>query len=202
MTNKELFLSHIPKDGSGIGNGSLLALLSWNQSVYDAVKTELLGEGVIAPGRGRGGSVKLANPTEERRQPEPAPRREPVTNDVSYGASAEAVQEASAEIEEEQPKVSSEESAESADDPVLVYCDTDDEAVAVIEKMKTRYKKTRFYSTKVGAELKIQIQLINFGGKKQALSPDILENARQIARDVIKPAELPPPQPQSEEPTV
>nr|WP_299379574.1 site-specific DNA-methyltransferase [uncultured Halomonas sp.] len=63
---RELVLSQVPDDGSTIGNTKLLRQLS-NQGVkadrtdYDRVRDALVVEGVLGKGRGKGGSVYLAN---------------------------------------------------------------------------------------------------------------------------------------------
>jgi hypothetical protein len=59
---KSEFLARIPADGSGIGNKSLRELLDWDLERYHSVREELVQEGVIRLGRGRGGSVSLIRP--------------------------------------------------------------------------------------------------------------------------------------------
>jgi len=66
------FLEHIPKDGSTIGNSVLQRALGWNEERYYAVRDRLLDEGVLARGRGRGGTVRLVQV--EVRAGEPRPR--------------------------------------------------------------------------------------------------------------------------------
>jgi type I restriction enzyme M protein len=46
--------------GGTAGNGRLRELLGWDEATYEAVKGELLTAGRLLPGRGRGGSVSLA----------------------------------------------------------------------------------------------------------------------------------------------
>jgi adenine-specific DNA-methyltransferase len=62
---RDLILFHVPEDGSSIGNMALLALLrelvpGLSDEEYSAAKDELVDEGVLGKGRGRGGSVFLA----------------------------------------------------------------------------------------------------------------------------------------------
>nr|WP_298410483.1 site-specific DNA-methyltransferase [uncultured Halomonas sp.] len=63
---RELILSHVPDDGSIIGNTKLLRQLA-SQGVerdradYDRVRDVLVAEGILGKGRGKGGSVYLAN---------------------------------------------------------------------------------------------------------------------------------------------
>ncbi|MFG1265081.1 class I SAM-dependent DNA methyltransferase [Xanthobacter aminoxidans] len=58
---KDKFVASLQELGGSAGNGRLLEALAWERATYDAVKAELIDEGVILPGRGRGGSVRLAN---------------------------------------------------------------------------------------------------------------------------------------------
>lgn len=62
---RDLILAHIPEDGSAIGNLALLALLreqvpGLSDEDYAAAKDDLVAEGLLGKGRGRGGSVFLA----------------------------------------------------------------------------------------------------------------------------------------------
>lgn len=59
-----LILASVPEDGSAIGNMALLALLretmpELTDEAYGATKDDLLAEGLLGKGRGRGGSVYL-----------------------------------------------------------------------------------------------------------------------------------------------
>ncbi|TYC51631.1 site-specific DNA-methyltransferase [Rhodobacterales bacterium] len=58
----DLILSLTPEDGSSIGNGALVALLreqlpNLTEEEYEAARDELIEEGLLERGRGRGGSV-------------------------------------------------------------------------------------------------------------------------------------------------
>jgi type I restriction enzyme M protein len=44
--------------------GSLRETLQWDEATYNAVKEDLLAEGIVTPGRGRGGSASLSNVAE------------------------------------------------------------------------------------------------------------------------------------------
>ena len=54
-----LFLEKLENLGGSAGNGKLQSLLNLDDAQYEAVKAELIAEGKIETGRGRGGSVKL-----------------------------------------------------------------------------------------------------------------------------------------------
>lgn len=61
---RDLILSSLPEDGSTMGNMALLALLretmpGLSKEDYDAARDELVDEGLIGKGRGRGGAVYL-----------------------------------------------------------------------------------------------------------------------------------------------
>ncbi len=46
--------------GGSAGNGKLRELLGWDEATYEAVKAPLIARGQLRSGRGRGGSVSLA----------------------------------------------------------------------------------------------------------------------------------------------
>ena len=51
-------LAHVPEDGSTIGNGALIRLLGWSGDQYWSVRDELIEDGRIQKGKGRGGTVR------------------------------------------------------------------------------------------------------------------------------------------------
>lgn len=61
---RDIILANVPEDGSAIGNLAMLALLreispGLTNDEYDAAKDELVAEGLLGKGRGRGGSIFL-----------------------------------------------------------------------------------------------------------------------------------------------
>jgi type I restriction enzyme M protein len=65
--------------GGSAGNGRLRETLEWDETSYEAVKADLLSRRLIVSGRGRGGSVALADGSEleasgNGQAPSPAPR--------------------------------------------------------------------------------------------------------------------------------
>lgn len=65
LSLRDLILAHVPEDGSAIGNLALLALLreqvpGLSDEDYAAAKDDLVAEGLLGKGRGRGGTVFLA----------------------------------------------------------------------------------------------------------------------------------------------
>ena len=60
---KQALVDALRKAGGKSGNISLRAALGWNESLYESVKTALIGEAAIESGQGRGGSVKIAGLT-------------------------------------------------------------------------------------------------------------------------------------------
>lgn len=69
------FINTLKELGGSAGNGSLSAELGWADSTYQRIKARLIEEGRIVPGRGRGGSVALA----EGKAPARAGKAEPRT---------------------------------------------------------------------------------------------------------------------------
>ena len=69
------FINTLEDRGGSAGNGSLSAALGWADSTYQRIKARLIEEGRIVPGRGRGGSVALA----EGKAPGRAGKAEPRT---------------------------------------------------------------------------------------------------------------------------
>ena len=55
------FLGALAALGGAAGNGRLRETLEWDEASYEAVKADLLARRLIVPGRGRGGSVALAD---------------------------------------------------------------------------------------------------------------------------------------------
>ncbi len=57
-----MLLAQVPRDGSAIGNTSLRNALGWPELQYDEVRQDLVADGTLRLGQGRGGSVRLAVP--------------------------------------------------------------------------------------------------------------------------------------------
>lgn len=70
QAQKDRFVATLTELGGSAGNGRLRETLQWDEAVYAEVKDELVAEGVVTPGRGRGGSVSLGGTVETE---EPAP---------------------------------------------------------------------------------------------------------------------------------
>lgn len=69
---KDKFVAALTELGGSAGNGRLREALQWEEAAYNAVKDELVAEGIVTPGRGRGGSVSLGGSVEAEAE-EPAP---------------------------------------------------------------------------------------------------------------------------------
>lgn len=72
QAQKDRFVAALTELGGSAGNGRLREALQWDEAAYNAVKDELVAEGVVTPGRGRGGSVLLGG-AEEVEAEEAAP---------------------------------------------------------------------------------------------------------------------------------
>ncbi|AVT77914.1 type I restriction-modification system, DNA-methyltransferase subunit M [Rhodopseudomonas palustris] len=82
QARKEKFLAVLAELGGSAGNGRLRDALQWQETTYDAVKDELVAEGAILPGRGRGGSVALAKAAKiepKKAEPKQTPATPPAT---------------------------------------------------------------------------------------------------------------------------
>ena len=64
QARKDRFLAVLTELGGSAGNGRLRETLQWAEATYNGVKDELVAEGVVTLGRGRGGSVSLAGKSE------------------------------------------------------------------------------------------------------------------------------------------
>lgn len=78
-TLRELILSIVPEDGSSIGNQALLSAMreffpEVTEAEYLGAKEQLVQQGILAKGRGRGGSVHRSNG--HGHAPPPLPRNE------------------------------------------------------------------------------------------------------------------------------
>lgn len=60
---ESLFLETIRSVGNSSGNQSLRSTLGWDESSYDRIKSSLVAQNLIIPGKGKGGSVKIAEPS-------------------------------------------------------------------------------------------------------------------------------------------
>jgi type I restriction enzyme M protein len=60
QARKDRFLAVLTELGGSAGNGRLREILQWAEATYNGVKDDLVAEGVVMLGRGRGGSVSLA----------------------------------------------------------------------------------------------------------------------------------------------
>lgn len=60
QAKKDEFIAALTELGGSAGNGRLREALQWMEATYNGVKDDLLAEGTIVLGRGRGGSVAIA----------------------------------------------------------------------------------------------------------------------------------------------
>jgi type I restriction enzyme M protein len=79
QAKRDKFVAALRVLGGSAGNGRLREALAWAEATYSSVKNALVAEGLIVPGRGRGGSVSLANVGDVLAAPETKPLAAPVT---------------------------------------------------------------------------------------------------------------------------
>lgn len=94
---RDLVLSLIPEDGSTIGNRALLAILredlpDLTDEDYHAVRDQLIAEGVLAKGRGQGGSVSRAGLDGPKAVTTTKPKAAPIASGSGSAAYAHADQ--------------------------------------------------------------------------------------------------------------
>ena len=100
MTRQSLrdkFISVLTELGGSAGNGKLRETLGWADATYNAVKEELIDDGIVTPGRGRGGSVAIAAaaesppvaPAKPAQTDRPARAERPNGNGANVGYEAE-----------------------------------------------------------------------------------------------------------------
>jgi type I restriction enzyme M protein len=84
---KDMFVAALTELGGSAGNGRLRDVLQWDEAVYNAVKDELVAEGVVTPGRGRGGSLSLGGAVEAETEEAPpvAARAKPARGNGNGG---------------------------------------------------------------------------------------------------------------------
>ena len=61
QAQKDRFVAALTALGGSAGNGKLRDALGWDVATYDAVKQALIDDRAINPGRGRGGSISIAD---------------------------------------------------------------------------------------------------------------------------------------------
>ena len=61
QAQKDSFLKALAEIGGSAGNGRLRDTLGWDEATYSKVKQVLIDSGAITPGRGRGGSISIAD---------------------------------------------------------------------------------------------------------------------------------------------
>jgi type I restriction enzyme M protein len=77
LTEKKIALLDLLAKNLSLGNAKARELLGLNEAAYESLKAEMLGEGKIVLGRGRGGSIKLAEVYEPNAmRPHPRPLSE------------------------------------------------------------------------------------------------------------------------------
>ena len=88
------FLAALANLGGSAGNGHLRETLRWDEVAYTTVQSALIASGAIVPGRGRGGSVALANSPATTPQPDlldpPATPAKPAAKPTSKRAASPA----------------------------------------------------------------------------------------------------------------
>jgi type I restriction enzyme M protein len=68
QAHKDRFVEALTELGGSAGNGRLREALQWDEATYNAVKEDLVAEGAITQGRGRGGSVFVGDVAEAEAQ--------------------------------------------------------------------------------------------------------------------------------------
>lgn len=83
--------------GGSAGNQKLVQILGWSQTDYEWVRDYLIQQGTLRQGRGRGGSVQLADEKEKSKAKklvattEPKPRGRPAKYSLAYDEAQEEI---------------------------------------------------------------------------------------------------------------
>ena len=86
QVQRDRFVAALKELGGSAGNGRLRDALQWDEAAYNAVRDELVAEGVVTPGRGRGGSVSLGGAVEvDAAEPAPVALRAKPARDNGNG---------------------------------------------------------------------------------------------------------------------
>jgi type I restriction enzyme M protein len=97
LASKEQQFLDLLKQHDSLGNGKARELLGWDEDTYEQVKGSLVAAGQVALGRGRGGSIRLAEPSgsQANRPPSqqaPEPRASKPTGLEAKGSVAQGAQ--------------------------------------------------------------------------------------------------------------
>lgn len=216
-SDADLLLSLIPED-EPTGNIKLKRLLAeqleWTEERYVNAREAILLRGDVLPGKGQGGSLRRRKEGEEVWKPKEivthktdegsaSPENEP-ENIKQNDEDALTPVETYAEKEEVEATIviKRDDDFRSAADPAVYAAAGESMAAVAIAALRKKYNKTVFYTVIDGIDTVVRIRLKDFGGKKQSLSPDILEAARKIASDAVDaisaPKEAPPEEKQEE----
>lgn len=87
QADKDRFLKALADLGGSAGNVRLREALGWEEAPYTNVKDALIAEGAVMPGRGRGGSVQLA---EAKKAAKPAAEPKPKKTKAAKSTKANA----------------------------------------------------------------------------------------------------------------
>ena len=61
QARKDTFIAALQRLGGSAGNARLREALGWDERTYAAVRSRLINDGIVTPGRGRGGSVTFVS---------------------------------------------------------------------------------------------------------------------------------------------
>lgn len=75
--SSEAALLSLLQEHRSLGNAKARQLLGLDEAAYESLKAELIAKGLVATGRGRGGSIKLVEPSKAKPYPKPGPGRPP-----------------------------------------------------------------------------------------------------------------------------
>lgn len=91
----DLIVSLTPEDGTSIGNGAMLALLrerlpDLTETDYQAARDALVDDGLLARGKGRGGSIRRLVDQDDEEEDDPAQDEDETDSDFELTPTAEA----------------------------------------------------------------------------------------------------------------
>jgi hypothetical protein len=87
VSDQDVFLKRLKELRGSCGNLALRQKLGWQDEKYWRIRDELLDLGLVAKGRGQGGTIRLVEDGDDEPVPKSSKKREPRTEERAYESS-------------------------------------------------------------------------------------------------------------------